>query len=334
MLRSGTCSASSSRSAPPAMSSSSKGWAFGAEASSTPSRPRGLSARRAVAAGVLRRRGLVRRGLARLPAAVAGAHRVRVADRFLARRTGARRLVAPAALILYPRAARRRPRQRRCVDATGAGLPSPSSSPSVAPSGIPSPCSRSSPHSAASPAAMFQWTDPHALVVLGDGLCPDGGRGRGYGTAGLDPDSASAGWKAVEPLPKARSGFAMVTLPDGRALVVGGLNDQGQSYSSSYAFIRRPRPGRRPRSWPPLAPTGRGRPARRARADRRRLLPAVQRSEWAIDPSSAPTPSSGTRSVRSSRAAAGMSTFRISAMPSLLPRCMTRRRTPSPRPDR
>ena len=180
----------------------------------------------------------------------------------------------------------------------------------------------------------FEWTDPHA-VVLGDGRVLLVGAAAEDGTPRASVrDSASAGWKAVDPLPKARSGFAMVTLGDGRALVVGGLNDQGQSYSSSYAFD----PTTEAWSKTAVMAAARTRPprpsCRRARADRRRLLPAVQRRavghrssclrptiaarEWPVDPG---------RSW-------GTSTFRISAMPSRPPRCTTRPRTPSARPGR
>jgi hypothetical protein len=49
-------------------------------------------------------------------------------------------------------------------------------------------------------------------------------------------DPAEGSWQPVEPLNKPRVRFAAIQLADGRALVAGGLNDVGQSYSSAYVF--------------------------------------------------------------------------------------------------
>jgi hypothetical protein len=49
-------------------------------------------------------------------------------------------------------------------------------------------------------------------------------------------DPVREAWTVTTGLPKSRSSFALVTLSDGRALAIGGLNDAGQSYSSTYAF--------------------------------------------------------------------------------------------------
>ena len=49
-------------------------------------------------------------------------------------------------------------------------------------------------------------------------------------------DPTTGEWHAVEGLNNPRTGFASVLLADGRVLVVGGLNDIGQSYSSAYLF--------------------------------------------------------------------------------------------------
>jgi hypothetical protein len=49
-------------------------------------------------------------------------------------------------------------------------------------------------------------------------------------------DPATGAWSRTEPLVKARASFAAVTLPDGGALVAGGINDHWESYSSAYVF--------------------------------------------------------------------------------------------------
>jgi hypothetical protein len=50
----------------------------------------------------------------------------------------------------------------------------------------------------------------------------------------LDP--ATGALDRTEPLPKLRTDFVAVTLPDGRVLVTGGTNDSDQSYSSTYLY--------------------------------------------------------------------------------------------------
>jgi len=57
------------------------------------------------------------------------------------------------------------------------------------------------------------------------------------------PEGAS--WKAIQPLNKPRTRFGAIPLRDGRVLVVGGLNDADQSYSSTYVFD----PERPSRGW-------------------------------------------------------------------------------------
>lgn len=47
---------------------------------------------------------------------------------------------------------------------------------------------------------------------------------------------ATGAWRRAGDLNKYRSEFALVALPDGRALVAGGLNADSQSYSSAYLF--------------------------------------------------------------------------------------------------
>jgi hypothetical protein len=49
-------------------------------------------------------------------------------------------------------------------------------------------------------------------------------------------DPATGTWRATEYLQKARGQFAAVALPDGRALVAGGMNGTFESYSSAYVF--------------------------------------------------------------------------------------------------
>jgi hypothetical protein len=49
-------------------------------------------------------------------------------------------------------------------------------------------------------------------------------------------DPGSGKWRATDPLPKPRAGFAAVVLQDGRALIAGGANQDCASYSSAYLF--------------------------------------------------------------------------------------------------
>jgi hypothetical protein len=49
-------------------------------------------------------------------------------------------------------------------------------------------------------------------------------------------DPATERWSEAEFLPKARGSFAAIDLPDGRALVAGGINADWFSYSSAYVF--------------------------------------------------------------------------------------------------
>jgi hypothetical protein len=70
--------------------------------------------------------------------------------------------------------------------------------------------------------------DGHVLVI---GLDAERGAAR---SVLFDPSTGA--WETSEPLNKPRSGFVAVALPDGRALVTGGLNDSEQSYSSTYVY--------------------------------------------------------------------------------------------------
>ena len=57
-----------------------------------------------------------------------------------------------------------------------------------------------------------------------------------YGPTAQIWDAATNAWHETEPLPKSRQLSVAVPLADGRALVTGGVNDQEQSYSSTYIF--------------------------------------------------------------------------------------------------
>src|SRR5262249_4281199 len=127
-----------------------------------------------------------------------------------------------------------------------AASPSSSVAPSAAPTSAPSAASPSAAASAGTVAATgrresgralgFAWVSAEA-VMLGDGRVLLVGVNQDDGTPRASTwDPSSNAWKAVDPLPKVRTGFAMVALQDGRALVLGGRNDQLQSYSSAYLF--------------------------------------------------------------------------------------------------
>lgn len=49
-------------------------------------------------------------------------------------------------------------------------------------------------------------------------------------------DPATGAWRLVTALPKPRDLFAAVVVRDGRAMVIGGMNAEGASYSSCYFF--------------------------------------------------------------------------------------------------
>ena len=49
-------------------------------------------------------------------------------------------------------------------------------------------------------------------------------------------DPAGGRWRDAGHLPKARGAFAAIGLPDGRALIAGGINADWFSYSSAYVF--------------------------------------------------------------------------------------------------
>ena len=88
--------------------------------------------------------------------------------------------------------------------------------------------------------------DPH-LLLLGDGRAMVVGTGTDDSMRGaVAPrqrsrlvevwDPADGEWRKAEPLVKARSGCAAVTLADGRVLVVGGMSREAKLYSSAYLF--------------------------------------------------------------------------------------------------
>jgi hypothetical protein len=74
-------------------------------------------------------------------------------------------------------------------------------------------------------------------VLLGDGrVLVVGSSLDATASTALLWDPATANWQTTGALNKQRTQFAMVPLADGRALVTGGLNEAGQSYSSTYIF--------------------------------------------------------------------------------------------------
>jgi hypothetical protein len=80
-------------------------------------------------------------------------------------------------------------------------------------------------------------------VVLGDGrVLVFGDEGGKYEPAPAYSrfvelwNPTSGKWRRTDSLPSPRGAAAMVTLQDGRALVIGGLNDRWESYSSTYLF--------------------------------------------------------------------------------------------------
>ncbi|MGZ8563593.1 MAG: Kelch repeat-containing protein, partial [Candidatus Limnocylindria bacterium] len=72
---------------------------------------------------------------------------------------------------------------------------------------------------------------PHA-ILLADGRVLVVGNDQGAEIG--DPSTGT--WTAIAGLDKPRTNFAMVLLQDGRAMVVGGMNDIDQSYLSAFLF--------------------------------------------------------------------------------------------------
>jgi hypothetical protein len=72
---------------------------------------------------------------------------------------------------------------------------------------------------------------PHA-IALADGRVLVVGNDQGAEIG----DPSNGAWTAVASLNKPRTNFAMVLLTDGRAMVVGGMNDIDQSYLSAVLF--------------------------------------------------------------------------------------------------
>ncbi len=130
---------------------------------------------------------------------------------------------------------------------TSAPLVSPSPSPSTASPATPSaagatatPASPSttpaSVHARWDAAGRLASVSVQGLVPLGDGSVLAVGDVSGQQTGAERWSAASSSWAATEGLNKQRTEFALVALQDGRALVVGGLNDSYQSYSSAYTY--------------------------------------------------------------------------------------------------
>jgi len=130
--------------------------------------------------------------------------------------------------------------------------PSPSAAPSSSRAASPtagrtasaSPAPSATP-AVSTPAGPGRWVDAGVLAgspiagpatVLGDGRVLVVGRGEDNESIAWLWDPATSAWSATAGLPKMRQSHALVTLADGRGLAIGGLNDQGQSFSSTYAF--------------------------------------------------------------------------------------------------
>lgn len=131
---------------------------------------------------------------------------------------------------------------------------SPSTSPSAAnpspapTSSLPGPSLTSRPSVAPStPAASAnpdRWVEAGPLAgptrgpatVLGDGRVLVVGTNDNNDPVAWLWSAASTGWSGTAGLPKTRQGHALVTMNDGRGLVLGGQNEAGQSFSSTYAF--------------------------------------------------------------------------------------------------
>ncbi len=123
---------------------------------------------------------------------------------------------------------------------------SPSGTPVATPSATPSATAEASPSappeaSASATPRPTQWDQagtmtvardaPHA-IALADGRVLVVGNDQGVEIG--DPSTGT--WTAVASLDKPRTNFAMVLLSDGRAMVVGGMNDIDQSYLSALFF--------------------------------------------------------------------------------------------------
>lgn len=113
-------------------------------------------------------------------------------------------------------------------------------------------------------------------VLLGDGRVLVIGGSTAYGEESHPSlvaelwDPATGAWHTTAGLNKAREDFVAVPLADGRALVTGGTNEAGQSYSSTYVYD--PRPGRETWSKVGLLGTARTDPAAAALPDGRVLV--------------------------------------------------------------
>lgn len=130
---------------------------------------------------------------------------------------------------------------------TGAGTLRPSSSAkaSSSPASDPSPSvSAATVWSVTAAAPMLRARDGFRAVTLGDGsllvvgddqACMPGPASPGSATAERYDPVADA-WSPAAPLNKARKDFAMVPSPDGGAMVVGGVNDGDQPFSSTKRF--------------------------------------------------------------------------------------------------
>jgi hypothetical protein len=144
-----------------------------------------------------------------------------------------------------------------CTPASNVGRSPSTSTPSPSPNDIPSPKGSAAPTSEPSPTALTGWqqaapmvhprsifravvlTDG-AVLAVGDDDCGAFGAVAGSERAEIYDPSADR-WVEVGSLNKPRDGLMLVALPDGAAMVLGGSNQEEESFSSTkiYAPIDR-----------------------------------------------------------------------------------------------
>lgn len=129
-------------------------------------------------------------------------------------------------------------------EAPPSAAPSPAPSAVVAPTSVPTPRVTPAP---TLPPVTPPWVYEGTLEFVDDDWYHEGAKGsvlangdvllvRQDGLMAAVRDARSSAWRIVPGLPAPRGWFGLVALPDGRALAVGGLNAEGVSFSSVYAF--------------------------------------------------------------------------------------------------